>query len=329
MKEVGTLFRLLGDEVRLRLLRLLVKERLNVSELTSVLGIAQSGVSRHIGLLRDAGLVTEEREGGFTFLRAVPDENDSSLGPVWALLQSRFADVRGSAVVRGDESRLREVMYLRCENVADHGLSSGPRARQLVPGRSWIAWSRGIGLLLPALTVADLGCGEGFLTIEVARWAKRVIGVDRSANVLGRARALAERKQVENIEWRLGEIEKIPLDPSTVEVALLSQALHHAHDPQRALIEAVRVVVAGGRGLVLDLKAHKQDWARDRLGDRWLGFSAGMITAMMGRAGLVDLVVRSADDDVDREPFCVQAVVGTKPLRESHGNRKSKGRGQR
>ena len=312
VKEASTLFRLLGDEARLRLLRLVVKERLNVSELTAVLGIAQSGVSRHLGLLRDAGLVTEERAGGFTFLRATPDEDDPRLGPVWTLLRTRFEGARRTAVVRGDEARLREVLRLRRENAETHGGATGAGIRQLVPGRSWAAWSRGLGLLLPPVTVADLGCGEGYLTIEVARWAGRVIAVDRSARVLDRARALAARRRVENVEWRRGEIEKLPLNAGAVDVALLSQALHHARNPQRALREATRVVAVGGRVLVLDLRAHTEEWTRERLGDRWLGFSPEAVTEMMGQAGLVDLVVRPGTDDTGQDPFGVLIAVGTK-----------------
>ena len=325
MKEASTLFRLLGDEARLRLLRLLARERLNVSELTAVLGIAQSGVSRHLGLLRDAGLVTEEREGGFTFLRATPDEDDPRLGPVWTLLRTRFDGAREDAVVRGDEARLREVLRQRRENATTHGGGTGTGARQFVPGRSWAAWSRGLGLLLPPLRVADLGCGEGYLTLEVARWAGRVIAVDRSARVLDRARALAARRRITNVEWQRGEIELLPLDNGVVDIALLSQALHHARDPHRALREATRVVAGGGRVLVLDLRAHHEEWTREALGDHWLGFDTTAVTDMMTQVGLVDLVVRTAPDDNDDhgdsgdDPFGVLTAVGTKPRRSAKG----------
>ncbi|MEE2637739.1 MAG: metalloregulator ArsR/SmtB family transcription factor, partial [Acidobacteriota bacterium] len=201
------MFRLLGDEVRLRLLRLLIRERLNVSELTAVLGIAQSGVSRHVGMLRDAGLIDEEREGGFTFLRANPDEAGEDLGPVWAFLQTRFEAARRTAVIRADDVRLRDTLRRRRENAETHGSTNGAGVRQLVPGRSWSAWARGLGLLLPPIRVVDLGCGEGFLTLEVARWAGHVIGIDRSAQVLKRAKALATKRGVDNVEWRQGEIE--------------------------------------------------------------------------------------------------------------------------
>ncbi|MDP6582050.1 MAG: metalloregulator ArsR/SmtB family transcription factor [Vicinamibacterales bacterium] len=315
MKEASALFRLLGDEARLRLLRLLAKERLNVSELTAVLGIAQSGVSRHLGLLRDAGLVTEEREGGFTFFRATQEEKDRRLAPVWTLLRTRFRGASRDPLVRGDEARLRDVLRRRLENVETHGGELGAGVRQVVPGRSWAAWSRGLGLLLPPLTVGDLGCGEGYLTFEIARWAGRVVAVDRSARVLERARRLAARRRIGNVEWRRGEIEKLPLDTGAVDVALLSQALHHAHDPQRAVAEATRVVVDGGRVLVLDLRAHNKEWMRERLGDRWLGFGTEAVIEMMDKAGLVDVRARPVTDDTEHDPFGVLAAVGTKPRR--------------
>ena len=315
MKKASTLFRLLGDEARLRLLRLLAKERLNVSELTTVLGIAQSGVSRHLGLLRDAGLVTEEREGGFTFFRVTQDEKDRRLAPVWALLRTRFRGASRDPLVHGDEARLRDVLRRRLENQETHGGESGTGVRQVVPGRSWAAWSRGLGMLLPPLRVGDLGCGEGYLTFEIARWADRVVAVDRSARVLERARRLAARRRVDNVEWRQGEIEKLPLDTGAVDVALLSQALHHARDPQRAIEEATRVVIDGGRVLVLDLRAHTKEWTRERLGDRWLGFGTEAVTGMMEKAGLVDVRARPVTDDTEHDPFGVLAAVGTKPRR--------------
>src|SRR5205814_464037 len=102
------------------------------------------------------------------------------------------------------------------ENFETHGADTRD-GRQLVPGRSWAAWSRALGLLLPPLRVADLGCGEGYLTIEAARWAARVIAVDRSDTVLDRARALGRRRRVSNVLWRRGELERLPIKDATVD----------------------------------------------------------------------------------------------------------------
>ena len=187
MSDPAALYRLLGDEARLRLLRLVALERLNVTELTGILGIAQSGVSRHLGLLKDGGLVSEEREAGFTFYGIAPAVRDGVNGhaPLWMLLQDQFERAAQSEIGRADNARLEEIRRLRTENFDAH---AGPDAkeRQLVPGRSWAAWARALGHLLPPVVVADLGCGEGYLTIEASRWASRVIAVDRSPEVLKR-----------------------------------------------------------------------------------------------------------------------------------------------
>jgi ArsR family transcriptional regulator len=310
VKQAGELYRLLGDEVRLRLLRALASKhgRLNVTELTSVLGIAQSGVSRHLRLLKEAGLVVEERGGGFSFYRLSPALLDGGFGGLWSGLQTQFADAAPTPTIRGDEARLQEVMRLRKENFEVHGTDRA----QFVPGRSWAAWSRALGLLLPAVDVADIACGEGYLSVESARWAKRVVGVDRSAEVLKRAKTLAERRGMKNITWKRGDMEKLPLDSASVDVALLSQALHHAIDPAHAVAEAARVLRPGGRALVLDLRAHDQDWVRDRVGDRWLGFKDEELEQFLASAGLEDVTV-GVGSRLPGDPFTVLIASGAKP----------------
>ena len=287
----AALFRLLGDDARLRILRLLDAERLNVSELTSILGIAQSGVSRHLGLLKDAGLVEERRDAGFTFFSLAPglQSGANGFGPVWPLLRAHFEVTADSAEGRADTVRLEEVRRVRKENFEEHGAAA--ESRQIVPGRSWAAWARALGHLLPELELADLGCGEGYLTLEASRFAKRVIAVDRSEAVLDRARALAARlarrgsaeggRRATNIEWTRGDLERLPLDDAIVDVALLSQALHHADDPAAALREAVRIVRPGGRVLLLEWRRHEEQWVRERLGDKWLGFEYSELRTML------------------------------------------------
>ncbi len=309
MKQASALYRLLGDEARLRLLRVLARERLNVTELTGVLGLAQSGVSRHLGLLKEAGLVAEERDGGFSYYRAAALPGaDAALT---AILQAQFAASAADPAVRADQARLQEVLRLRKENFDTHTGPDTRDARQLVPGRSWAAWSRALGLLMPRVKVADLGCGEGYLTIEAARWASRVIAVDRSEMVLNRAKALARRRRVSNVIWKKGELEKLPMKDASVDVAMLSQALHHAHDPASAVAEAARVTAPGGRVLLLDLRAHQEDWVRAKLGDRRLGFEDAELRRMLTDAGLVDVKVgigaRKSGD-----PFTVLIASGQK-----------------
>jgi ArsR family transcriptional regulator len=315
--DAPALFRLLGDDVRLRMLRLLHAERLNVSELTSILGLAQSGVSRHLGLLKEAGLIEERREGGFTFFRlsASVVEGVNGFGPLWPLLEAQFASASATTQGRADMARLEEVRRVRKENFDDH-VDPDTGGRQLVPGRSWAAWARALAHLLPPLTTADIGCGEGYLTIEAARFAKKVIAIDRSATVLERGRELARRRRLTNIAWKRGTIEALPLEDASVDVALLSQALHHAGEPSRAMHEAVRIVKPGGRVLVLELRRHDQQWVRETLGDRWLGFEDDELGALLEDAGLEDVRVTVGARRA-RDPFTVLVASGTRPARGS------------
>ena len=303
------------------LLRLLAGERLNVSELTGILGLAQSGVSRHLGMLKEAGLIAEQREGVYTWYRlsARLQDADNGFGPLWPLLQAQFEATGQGPDGRADDARLEEVRRLRKENFDQH---SGPdtRERQLVPGRSWAAWARALGHLLPPLRVADLGCGDGYLTIEASRWAARVIAIDRSRPVLERAMALAKRRGVRNITWRQGGIERVPLRDATVDVAILSQALHHAQDPERALSEAARIVSPGGHVLLLDLREHQQEWVTERLGDRWHGFSEEALEKLLAGAGLKEVKV-TVGARRPGDPFTVLIASGRKPAEKTQKTR--------
>jgi len=312
VKQASALYRLLGDEARLRLLRVLSRERLNVTELTGILGLAQSGVSRHLGLLKDSGFVEEEKDAGYSYYRVATASGEPGQRAVWAALQEQFEGAASDPTVRADDARLQEVLRLRKENFDEHGGADTRDGRQLVPGRSWAAWSRALGLLLPPLTVADLGCGEGYLTVEASRWAARVIAVDRSEVVLDRARALARRRRVSNVVWKRGDLEKLPLKDGSVDVALLSQALHHAADPAHAVAEAARITVPGGRVLVLDLREHHEDWVRAKLGDRRLGFSDGELKRMLVTAGLHDIKAGVGARKLG-DPFTVLIASGKKP----------------
>ena len=318
VEDAPGLLRLLGDEVRLRLLRLLSLEALNVSELTGILGIAQSGVSRHLGLLRDAGLVEEQRAGAFAWYRLAPGLSaaDGAHAPLWAWLHATFS--KPTNATRGDDARLAEVRRWRKESFAQHG--GGDERRQLVPGRSWAAWSRALSLLLPNIDVADLGCGEGYLTIETARWARRVIAIDRSPDVLVRGRALAKRRGVSNIVWKRGDLDKLPIADASVDLAVLSQALHHADRPERALAEAHRILRPGGRVLLLDLRAHDQSWVRAKVGDKWLGFSDDALRSLICGAGFDTVNVRVGARRTG-DPFTVLIAVGSKDGPQAKGHR--------
>ncbi len=306
MDDPAALFKLLGDAVRLRILRLLAKERLNVSELTSILGIAQSGVSRHLRLLKEAGLLREDREAGWAYYKVDPSAFPDNVTRAWPLMRQQIEKLDGYA---DDDARLGEILRHRHEEFRD--TTGGVEGRMISPGRSWAAWARALGFLIPPLTVADLGCGEGHLSLEAARWARKVIGVDRSADVLRRAKALADKNKVTNITWKRGEIEDLPLEARSVDVVLISQALHYVQDPVKALREAERVLVPGGKVLLLDLRAHREEWVKERFGDVWLGFEEHQLEAVMKEAGFADIVL---DVGARRrgDPFTVLIGCGTK-----------------
>jgi ArsR family transcriptional regulator len=325
MKDASALYRLLGDEARLRLLRVLARDRFNVTELTGVLGLAQSGVSRHLGLLKDAGLVAEERDGAFSYYRLAPTVRSDGLGPLWPLLETQFAAAQHTPSVKADEARLQEVLRLRRENFDQHAGPDTRDGRQLVPGRSWAAWARALAHLLPPAEVVDIGCGEGYLTVEIARWARRVIAIDRSAAVLSRAKALAGRRRASNIVFKRGELERLPLETASVDIALLSQALHHAIDPTQAAAEAARVTRPGGKVLVLDLRAHEETWVKEKLGDRHLGFTDDRLAAVLGDAGLSDVKV-SVGSRRTGDPFTVLVASGTRDTSRTQ-KRKSTAKG--
>jgi len=312
MRQASAVYRLLGDEARLRLLRVLSLERLNVTELTGILGLAQSGVSRHLRLLKEAGFVVEEKDAGFTYYR-LSEHLQNGAARLWDALQDQFAQSLDDPAVKADGARLQEVLRLRKENFDRHSADTRD-GRQLVPGRSWAAWSRAIGLLLPPLRVADLGCGEGYLTIEAARWASSVIAVDRSDAVLDRARALGRRRRATNVVWKRGELEKLPIKDDSVDVALLSQALHHAADPSRAITEAARITVPGGRVLILDLRQHKEEWVRSKLGDRALGFRDDQLKQLLLDCGL-EQPRTGVGSSKAGDPFVVLIASAVKPVR--------------
>ncbi len=305
-------FRLLGDEGRLRLLRLLAKERLNVGELVRILGLAQSGVSRHVRLLREGGFVRERREAGWTWL-ALSDLAPDGLGDVWPALRARLAT---AADPHGDDARLGEVLREREERRVGWG-RRGQRPAE--PGRSWSAWARALGHLLPPLEVADLGCGEGALAIEIARFATRVVAVEPDARTLGRARAAARRAGTPNVVFRRGALDALPLADASFDVALLSQVLHGQDEPARAVAEAARVVRPSGRVLVLDLLPHGEAWVRERLGHVHQGFPPEEVAGWLAAAGLERPRVEEAARRRGN-PFAVLVASATRPAAPPGGS---------
>ena len=307
MQRAASLFRVLADSTRLRLLRVLSHDRFNVSELTGILAVAQSSVSRHLALLKDAALVSEAREGGFVYYRL--RDHDAATSPLWTVLASEFAAGADDRVAAADAVRMQEVLRRRREE-----FDPGADPRQIVPGRSWAAWARALGHLLPAIDVADVGCGEGVLALEIARWARHVTGIDRSDDVLERAKAASERRQATNVTWRKGDLTRMPLRDESIDLAVFSQSLRYATDPERALAETSRVLRPGGRVLIVDLKEHDQTWVQARFGDRRPGFAPGELEGLLQGAGFRAVRLSTGSRQAGN-PFVVLIASGTWPPR--------------
>ncbi len=276
--------RSLGDEVRLRILRLLRRERLNGTELTAILGIAQSAVSKHVGVLREAGLLREERRGAWTYF-ALERRPPEHLGPVWRAVQALLAEPPDEF---GDDARLAEVLQDREER------GEGFTTTVQEPGRSWAAWSRTLGHLLPPYRAVHLGCERGALTLEVAQWAGTAVGVDPDARAIAAATAAAKEQGWGHVRFRVAPLERTGLDGDAFDVALLAQVLHRVEEPQEVVDEAARLLVPGGKVLLMDLLPHRETWVKERLGHVRLGCSPAEVTGWLETAGCRDVRVEEA-----------------------------------
>lgn len=294
--------RLLADPLRWRLLRLVARERLNVGEATRVLGLSQSGVSRHARLLVEAGLLTEERRGGFTYL-APPAQPPGGLARLWGALDAEW---RTAADRHGDDARLAEVLRERAEQAGEEPAG----ARPAEPGRSWAAWAQALALLVPPLRVVHLGAGRGALTREVARFAAEVLAVE--PDPLAGAAAASALANVPHVRVQTGPLTRVEHPGSAFDLALLAQALGPVEEPRAALAEAARLVRPGGRVLVLDLLPHREAWVRERLGHRRLGLAPAVLERWLADAGLVERRVEAAERRRGN-PFTVLMGVGARP----------------
>ncbi len=293
MESLSQSFRALGDLTRLRILRLLSVAPLNVSELVSLVGVAQSSVSHHLSKLRGLDLIREERQAGFTYYSLAVDASDAR----WPLVKL----ARDAEDPEGDLARLNDLLRAREDRQALN-------EKLLEPGQSWFLWAQALGALLPKLTVADFGCGTGVLTVEIARWAKKVVAIDTSADVLEKARERVTREGLRNVELVREDLHRLTLKDNRVDVVVMSQSLHHVDEPQRVLEEAHRILVPGGRALVLELMPHDERWVLERLGHRHLGFDPESIRAQLTGAGFkVTTQARGGGS-----PFRVFLVAGEK-----------------
>jgi len=262
--------RALSDPTRLRIVALLEKDELSVNELQEITRMGQSRISTHLGLLQDSGLVQSRREGKRTFYKL----NTVANGTVGEFVQLAIRGAKELPDQGGDQINLKRILNRRHEQAqVFFNQVAGRFDRVYGPGRSWQAFGHLLLRILPPLVVADLGAGEGLLSELLARRCKKVIAVDNSEKIVAFGAAKARKNNLKNLEFRLGDLQNPPVEPDSVDLVILSQALHHAQEPAKAIGSAGRILRSGGQVMILDLARHHFERAHELYGDRWLGFA--------------------------------------------------------
>jgi ArsR family transcriptional regulator len=301
--------KILSDSTRLRLLALLLKEELSVAELQEILGMAQSRISSQLALLRQAGFVSDRREGKKAFYSLRPDLPNGTVTLLKAACES-VADLPESTE---DSSNLNRSLQKRRQLSEQYfNLIAGRLGKNHCPGRSWEAIGQLALRLVPAITVADLGAGEGLISQLLAHRAARVWCIDNSAKMVAVGSQLAKKNGLANLTYKLGDIEQVPLPDQSVDLAILSQALHHASHPQTAVNEAHRILKPGGQLLVLDLKAHSFEKAHELYGDLWLGFKESTLHGWLKKAGFQQVEVETVSREAHEPYFETLLASGVK-----------------
>jgi len=274
--------RALADPTRLRIMALLEKDELSVNELQEITRMGQSRISTHLGLLQDAGLLRSRREGKRTFYGL----NQNADGVARDFIDLAVRGAQETHEHSADQLNLKRVLARRHEQAQVYfNQIAGRFDRVYGPGRSWQAFGHLLLRVLPPLVVADLGSGEGLLSELLARRCKKVIAIDNSEKIVAFGAAKARKNGLKNLQFRLGDLENPPVDPASVDLVILSQALHHAALPAQAISSAHRILRAGGQIMILDLLRHNFEKARELYGDRWLGFAESDLHRWLEEAG--------------------------------------------
>jgi ubiquinone/menaquinone biosynthesis C-methylase UbiE len=299
--------KLLADPTRVRIVRLLRSEKLSVAELQEVMAMGQSRISSQLAQLKAAELVTDERSGKNIFYQlAQPTGAD-------AVALERVVSVAETAVpeipeCEADDKALSLALAKRTDRArAYFDELAGKFGRNYVPGRSWKGLAETLLKLMRPGVVADLGAGEGTLSQLLAQRAEKVIAVDSSEKMVEFGAKLAREHGYTNLEYRHGDIQSPPIDSNSVDLTVLSQALHHAAKPQTAIDEAYRITRPGGQVVVLDLLKHDFEEARDLYADTWLGFAEVELRGFLESAGFTE--VESAIVDKEPKAPCFQTLM--------------------
>jgi ArsR family transcriptional regulator len=306
--------RLLGDATRVRLLLLLEREELSVAELQEVLAKGQSQISTHLSQLKQAGLVEDRRTGKNIFyrLKTVSGAESKAVSQLLSLLRQTATEIPEA---EQDPQALRLVMNKRRDRMRSYfDALAGRFGRSYLPGRSWQGLAEVLLRLMPEMIVADLGAGEGTFSQLLALRAKTVIAVDNSEKMVAVGKEMARAQRLKNLEFRLGDLESLPIRDAEVDLAFFSQALHHAQHPQIAVAEARRILKPGGRIAILDLVRHQFEEARELYADVWLGFTELELQRFLKKAGFRSIytaVVHREPDPPHFETICALAETSS------------------
>jgi ArsR family transcriptional regulator len=307
--DLLTSLRILSDAGRLRLLRLLAREELSVADLQEILGMGQSRISMQLSQLRGAGFVEVRKQGQRSLYHLSVAAREQAI--VEEAID-RTAEEMPESVQ--DDLALDIILNRRKDHLRGYfDELAGKFGRSYVPGRSWKALSEALLKLLPPLVIADLGAGEGTLSLMLAQRARKVIAVDASPKMVEYGVGLARRNGIDNLEYRQGDMEDLPISESSVDLVLIHQALHHAIHPQTALRESFRILKPGGRLIILDLLKHDIDEVRDLYADLWPGFSLAELMEMLRVAGFSLREASTVDRAADPPFFETVLAIGTKP----------------
>lgn len=310
MPSTINLLRLLADPTRLRLLLLLEQEELSVAELQQILGMGQSRISSHLAQLKRAGVVEDRRAGKNVYYGAKGVGKNGTRDRIQEILQLLAKEVPETG---RDRTALKLALRKRQDKAREYfDQLAGKFGRSYVPGRSWKALSHALISLVPRLTIADLGAGEGTLSQLLARNARKVIAVDNSPKMVEFGSKLAKEHEVKNLEYRLGDLEDPPISKDSVDLVLLSQALHHAIKPERAINSAFQILKKNGRIVILDLLSHQFERARKLYSDRWLGFSEVRLHQLLEGAGFREVEVSVVSRETENPHFQTVFATGVK-----------------
>ena len=307
MPSILKTLRVVADPNRLRILLLLRGEELSVAELQEILTMGQSTISTHLSQLKQAGLVEDRRTGKSNLYRLGPADGS----PLDEILDRAKAEIPEA---QADQAAMRRVLRKRQDKMRTFFDSvAGRLGKDYVPGKSWKSMAEALLRLMPPMIIADLGAGEGAFALLLAQRAKKVIAVDTSAKMIEVGREQALRHGLDNVEYRLGDMEELPIDSASVDLVFFSQSLHHALHPERAVSEANRILVPGGRIVILDLVKHRFEEARELYADEWLGFTESELESMLEKAAFDQIQTSIVHKDPAPPQFQTLLAVASKP----------------